>query len=343
MITVNNLSKVYKQPKKEPGLKGAVKHIVFPQYIEKIAVDNISMKIGEGEAVAYVGPNGAGKSTTIKMLTGIIQPTYGKVEVCGLEPAKNRIQNARNIGVVFGQRSQLWLDVPIQESFMLAKEIYQIPDKDFRKQYDYLIDILELAEILYLSARKLSLGQRMRADLVMALLHNPKILFLDEPTIGLDIVVKRKMRDFIKTLNKELSTTILLTTHDLEDIEDICRRIIIINNGAIIYDGDIQCVKDKYAHKRTISIEMINPIKEIKLSEFESNSDITIVNKDDKNVSISFDKNKHSAIEILSTFSERHNIKDFQIKEPSIEEVITLMYSGKIGHSGHSGITVKEV
>lgn len=342
MITVNNLSKVYRQPKKDPGLAGAIKHIVFPKYIEKIAVDNISMKIDEGEAVAYVGPNGAGKSTTIKMLTGIIQPTHGKVKVCGLEPAKNRMQNAKNIGVVFGQRSQLWLDVPIQESFMLSKEIYQIPDKDFRRQYDYLIDILELAEILYLSARKLSLGQRMRADLAMALLHNPRILFLDEPTIGLDIVVKRKMRDFIKTLNKELSTTILLTTHDLEDIEDICRRIIIINNGAIIYDGDIQCVKDKYAHKRTISIEMMHPLKEINASGFEADSDVTIVNTDEKNVNISFDKNKHSAVEILSIFSERHDIKDFQIKEPSIEEVITLMYSGKIGDSHNSEITAEE-
>lgn len=330
MIKVNELSKVYKQPRKESGLAGAIKHIAFPQYIEKIAVDNISMNIEEGEAVAYVGPNGAGKSTTIKMLTGIVQPTNGKVEVCGLDPAKNRIKNAKNIGVVFGQRSQLWMDVPIQESFMLAKEIYQIPEKEFRRQYDYLIEILELSEVLYLSARKLSLGQRMRADLVMALLHNPKILFLDEPTIGLDIVVKRKMRNFIKTLNKELATTILLTTHDLEDIEDICRRIIIINNGSIIYDGDMQQVKDKYAYKRTIVIETINPIKEIVMSEIDSNSDILIVSKGERSISISFDKNKYSAIDVLDIFSERHDVKDFQIKEPSIEEVITLMYSGKM-------------
>lgn len=333
MITVNNLSKVYKQPKKDSGLSGAIKHIVAPKYISKIAVNNISMKIEEGEAVAYVGPNGAGKSTTIKMLTGIIRPTSGKVEVCGISPAKNRIQNAKNIGVVFGQRSQLWLDVPIQESFLLAKEIYQISENDFKKQFEYLVSILELDEILYLSARKLSLGQRMRADLAMALLHNPKILFLDEPTIGLDIVVKRKMRNFIKTLNKELSTTILLTTHDLEDIEDICRRIIIINNGSIIYDGDIQSVKDKYAYKRTISIETTNPLRDIGMYEFETTSDVAIVNKDESSISISFDKNMHSAVDILGAFSKKCEIKDFQIKEPSIEEVITLMYSGKMESS----------
>ncbi len=223
--------------KNREGLGGALKDLLRREYTEVEAVKQISFQIPQGEICGYIGENGAGKSTTIKMLTGILVPTSGKVEVGGYVPFKEREKFVKNIGVVFGQRSQLWWDIGVIESFHLLRKVYRVPENDFRKRLDELVERLQLGELLNRPVRKLSLGQRMRCELVASLLHNPAILFLDEPTIGLDILVKTEIRDFLMGLNKEYGTTILLTTHDLQDIEALCSRVIMLDDGSIIYDA----------------------------------------------------------------------------------------------------------
>jgi ABC-2 type transport system ATP-binding protein len=265
LIEVSGLSKQFKQAVKDPGLAGAVKHLFKQKYKEKRAVDGIDFSIAEGEAVAYVGPNGAGKSTTIKMLSGVLLPTSGSVTVGGLIPHKQRMANAKQIGVVFGQRTQLWWDIPVIESFSLLKDIYEIPEAKYRETLEMFTELLDLSEFMGLPVRKLSLGQRMRSDLAAALLHSPKIVYLDEPTIGLDIAVKRRVREFIKQINRDYGTTILLTTHDLGDIEDICKRLIIIDNGRLVYDGDMQSVKDAFARERILHVQTSSPVPALPL------------------------------------------------------------------------------
>ncbi len=245
MIRAEHLTKEFKTNKKYPGLKGTIKSLFSREKIIKRAVDDISFSIGEGEIVGYIGSNGAGKSTTIKMLTGILVPTGGKCYVQGIEPYKNRQKNAQNIGVVFGQRTQLWWDLPLIESFTVLKGIYQVSDEDYKKRMEFVNDILEVREFENSPVRTLSLGQRMRADVAAALIHNPKVLYLDEPTIGLDVVVKDKMRQAIRELNRNFHTTIILTTHDMIDIEELCNRIIIIDNGRIIFDDMLQVLQEQ--------------------------------------------------------------------------------------------------
>ena len=231
MIRVENLTKEFKINKKYPGFKGAIKSFFSTEYITKRAVDDISFEINDGEIVGYIGANGAGKSTTIKMMTGILTPTNGIVTVNGIVPYENREKNAKNIGVVFGQKTQLWWDLPISETFSLLKDIYDISDNDFEERMNFFKKVLGLEEFFLNPVRTLSLGQRMRADLAAALIHNPKVIYLDEPTIGLDVVVKESVRKAIKEINKKYGTTIILTTHDLNDIEELCNRIIIIDKG----------------------------------------------------------------------------------------------------------------
>ena len=226
MIKVENLSKVFKTSKKFPGLFGSIKGLFTREYTEKKAVNNISFEIASGDIVGYIGSNGAGKSTTIKIMTGILTPTSGRVLVDGIEPYKNRQLNAKKIGVVFGQRTQLWWDLPLNESFSLLKDIYEVSEDDYKERMKFFTDVLGLDEFIMQPVRTLSLGQRMKADLAASLLHNPKILFLDEPTIGLDVVVKEKVRKAIKEIHAKYGTTIILTTHDLQDIEELCSKII---------------------------------------------------------------------------------------------------------------------
>lgn len=330
IIEVEKLNKTFKNPVKKPGLAGALKHILTQEYVMKEAVRDVSFQINEGEAVAYVGPNGAGKSTTIKMMTGILHPTAGQVKVCGIDPYKKRTENAKNIGVVFGQRTQLWWDIPIRETYSLLRDIYEVPTATFKEQMDMLITLLEMEDFIHLSARKLSLGQRMRADLAAALIHKPKILYLDEPTIGLDIVVKKKIRQFLKELNRSSRTTILLTTHDLEDIEDICERIIIIDKGSLVYDGNLKEVKDSYARERAITIETRSPIPDAKerLSRFP---DVRYeISEEDKTIKIYFNRFELRATQLLDAFSQNYDVMDFKIDEPKIETVILKMYSGNL-------------
>lgn len=329
MIKVNNLTKEFKINKKYPGFKGAIKSFFSNEYTSKTAVNNISFEIKKGEIVGYIGANGAGKSTTIKMMTGILTPTLGTVSVNGITPYEKREENAKNIGVVFGQKTQLWWDLPISETFTLLKDIYNVSDADFEKRMAFLNEVLDL-EPFYLSpVRTLSLGQRMRADLAAALIHNPKVLYLDEPTIGLDVVVKEKVRKAIKLINDEFDTTIILTTHDLIDIEELCNRIIIIDNGSKIYDGKIDDIKLLYGYLTTIEVQLK---EEINLDELNLSNEIDVQDVDFKMEAIenkfiiTFNKNKMSSSEIMSNIMKKFTVLDFSIKDTSIEDIIKKMY-----------------
>ncbi len=246
MITMQNVCKTYKVSKRDAGFSSAFKALFHKEYELIHALDGVSFTISDGEMVGYIGPNGAGKSSTIKILSGILTPEEGTCLINGLTPWKNRIEHVKNIGVVFGQRTQLWWDVPVMDSFELLKEIYRIEDHVYRRNLEQLSEMLGLSELLRTPTRQLSLGQRMRCEIAASLLHNPKILFLDEPTIGLDAVSKLAVRDFILKLNKEKKTTVILTTHDMQDIEALTSRIILIGKGKILLDGTLADIKEGY-------------------------------------------------------------------------------------------------
>lgn len=332
MIRVENLTKEFKINKKYPGFKGTIKSFFSTEHITKRAVDDISFEINDGEIVGYIGANGAGKSTTIKMMTGILTPTSGKVTVNGITPYENREKNAKNIGVVFGQKTQLWWDLPISETFSLLKDIYDISDNDFEERMNFFKKVLGLEEFFLNPVRTLSLGQRMRADLAAALIHNPKVIYLDEPTIGLDVVVKESVRKAIKEINKKYGTTIILTTHDLNDIEELCNRIIIIDKGKKIYDGEIEGVKEKYGYLTTVEIQVKENINLDKFNEFadmKKDEEFNLLYKDNK-LFISFNKNKISSADIIGRTMKKLNVIDFSIKETSIEDIVKKMYRNEV-------------
>lgn len=333
MIKVENLSKSFKTNKKYPGFKGAIKSFFSKEYTIKKAVDDISFEIEKGEIVGYIGANGAGKSTTIKMMTGIMVPSSGSVIVDGIIPYENREKNAKDIGVVFGQRTQLWWDLPLSETFSLLKDIYEVSDKDYEERMKFLDETLELKEFILSPVRTLSLGQRMRADLAAALIHNPKVIYLDEPTIGLDIVVKENVRKAIKKINETYGTTIILTTHDLNDIEELCRRIIIIDNGKKLYDGSLEEIKNKYGYMTTIEIQIKKQfeLSEIKLNEILNlnNEDLNFT-KEDMKLIVRFNKNKVSSSDIMFNIMKEHRVLDFLVKETSIEDIIKKIYRNEV-------------
>ncbi len=336
IIEARQLSKSFMQAVKGPGLSGAVKHLFVPKHIEKVAVQPLNLTIEEGETVAYVGPNGAGKSTTIKMLTGILRPSSVTISVNGINPHKKRMENAQQIGAVFGQRTQLWWDIPITESFALLKDIYNIPESVFKHNLDMFVEMLGMNEFIHLSARKLSLGQRMRADLAASLLHNPPILYLDEPTIGLDISVKQKLREFIKQINLEQQTTVMLTTHDLGDIEDLCKRLIIIDHGAIIYDGSLQEVKANFARERIIFFQIASPIPAL-FQHFNTSADVQLDIQNELEFSLSFDRYEYTASEIVSQVMKYGEVVDFRMEDANIEQVIKAVYDGNLDLNHGSG------
>ncbi|MDP9018475.1 MAG: ATP-binding cassette domain-containing protein, partial [Candidatus Eremiobacteraeota bacterium] len=265
IIRTAELCKTFRSVKREPGPGGALRTLFSRTYVDKVAVSNVSMSLEAGELVGYIGPNGAGKSTTIKMLTGILVPTSGSIEVAGLVPYQRRKDNAKNIGVVFGQRSQLYWDLPLIESFELLRAIYAVPRDRYLSNLKHFTTMLEMDEFMHTPVRQLSLGQRMRGDFAAAMLHDPQIVYLDEPTIGLDVVAKEAIRGFIKAINQERGTTIILTTHDLADVERLCRRIVLIDTGTIIYDGPIEAIKEQYGTHRTLSITLIEPQSPVEL------------------------------------------------------------------------------
>lgn len=320
IIRTRDLRKTFRSPKRRIGAAGALLTLFSRQYEEKIAVRDVTMELEAGELVGYIGPNGAGKSTTIKMLTGILVPTSGTIEVAGLVPYERRRENARNIGVVFGQRSQLYWDLPLVESFELLRAIYAIPAERYKRNLQTFIEILEMQPFLRTPVRQLSLGQRMRGDFAAAMLHDPPIVYLDEPTIGLDVVAKEAIREFVRRINEERKTTIILTTHDLADVERLCRRIILIDRGTIIYDGGIEHIKEQYGTHRTLVLTLTaphpNPVLEG--AEIESN--------DRGLVRYRFDRRRARADQLIREAMERYEIRDVSIEEPELESIIRRIY-----------------
>lgn len=331
MIEVRNLKREFKMNKKYPGFKGAIKSFFSREYTIKTAVDNISFNIDDGEVVGYIGANGAGKSTTIKMMTGILTPTSGSVIVNGIVPYEKRQENAKNIGVVFGQKTQLWWDLPLSETFSLLKDIYDVGDKEFKERMDFLNKTLELKDFMLSPVRTLSLGQRMRADLAAAFIHNPKVIYLDEPTIGLDVVVKDNVRKAIKKINDDYGTTIILTTHDLNDIEELCNRIIIIDSGKKIYDGGLNEIKEKYGYMTNIEIQMKEKV-ELEEVNFikELDAENMVINAVDNKINISFNKKIVSAADIIEKLIGKFHILDFSIRETSIEDIVKKIYKSGV-------------
>lgn len=339
MIEVNHISKDFVSPRKYPGLGGAIKGLFSNEKIVKTAVDDISFAIGKGEIVGYIGSNGAGKSTTIKMMTGILTPTRGTLKVAGINPSQKRRENAQNIGVVFGQRTQLWWDLPLSESFTILKEIYDVSDEAFTERMAFLNRVLALQEFFDRPVRTLSLGQRMRADLGAALLHNPKVLYLDEPTIGLDLVVKDNIREAIKEINEKYQTTVILTTHDIGDIEELCSRIIIIDEGKKIYDGSLTDLKDTFGTKRTVTMEIRQPerVKELHLAESfgVGQEDCTVAyEKENSSLGVTFDKHKIQVTQVLSAVMDVMEVKDVQIQETELAQIVKEIYNHGIVEEG---------
>lgn len=336
MIEVSHISKDFVAPKKYPGLRGAVKGLFSTEKVVKTAVDDISFSIDTGEIVGYIGSNGAGKSTTIKMMTGILVPTKGTCTVAGINPSRNRKENAQNIGVVFGQRTQLWWDLPLSESFTILKEIYNVSDGMYAEQMEFLNRVLELQDFFDRPVRTLSLGQRMRADLGAALLHNPKVLYLDEPTIGLDLVVKDNIRKAIKEINDRYETTVILTTHDIGDIEELCSRIMIIDEGRKIYDGSLMELKDTYGTKRSVTMEIKQPerAKRLRLHEVlgvQESECCTGLNLENSTLCVTFDKHRLQVPQILSAVMAAVEVKDVQIQETELAEIVKEIYNHGVG------------
>ena len=332
MIEVTHITKEFVSPKKYPGLKGAIKGLFSNEKVSKKAVDDISFTIKAGEIVGYIGSNGAGKSTTIKMMTGILNPTEGRCMVNGINPSKQRKENAQNIGVVFGQRTQLWWDLPLSESFTILKEIYDVSDEDYKERMVFLNNVLELQDFFDRPVRTLSLGQRMRADLGAALLHNPKVLYLDEPTIGLDLVVKDNIRKAIKEINEKYQTTVILTTHDIGDIEELCSRIIIIDQGKKIYDGSLEALKDTYGTKRKVSMEVKKPekVEHLNLAErlgVTEQECCMEVDKEQKVLTVTFDKHKLQVPQIMNAVMELTEVQDVKIQETELAEIVKQIYN----------------
>ncbi len=320
IIEVDDLIKEFRRHKRYGGALGAVRTLFTHEYTTHRAVDGVSFSIGQGEAVGYVGPNGAGKSTTIKMLTGILVPTSGRVLVNGRVPHQARRENARRIGVVFGQRSQLWWDLPLVDSFDLHRHVYDIPPDRYRENLGFCEEVLGVGEFAQVPVRQLSLGQRMRAELAMALLHEPEILFLDEPTIGLDVLAKDRIREFLRAVNREREVTIILTTHDLKDIEEICPRLMVINTGRVIYDGTVRDLKARLGDRREIAIEFERDPGPVELPGAE------LVRDEGARKRYRFDRGRVSAFDLLRGLEGRYPIADVSLEEAGIEEMIRELY-----------------
>lgn len=327
-VEADGLTKTFRRPVKDPGLRGALKHLVVRDYRDTVAVDGIDLRVEAGEAVAYVGPNGAGKSTTVKLLCGILVPTAGEVRVGGVVPHRDRVANARQIGVLFGQRTQMWWDLPVRESLALLRDLYDLDRRTYAEQLERFDEVLGLGELLPVVTRKLSLGQRMRADLAAALLHRPRIVYLDEPTIGLDISVKDRVRALLRGLRAE-GTTLILTTHDLGDIEDVCQRIVIIDRGRIIYDGPLAGVKDQFVRERGVHLHLADPVPLDRLAELLVDAEV-LPGEAPGEFLVRFDRFRVTAGAVISAVSQVSEVLDLRIDEPEIEDVVRKVYSGEL-------------
>jgi len=325
VIEVNELTKVFKIPKKEPGVWGAVRGLFRPRFDDKTAVDHISFQVDSGEIVGYIGVNGAGKSTTIKMLTGVLMPTSGTARILGRDPHKERVPNARQIGVVFGQRTQLWWDLALIESLNLIARIYEVPPERYKQLLDRFSETLELDELLKVPVRNMSLGQKMRSELAAALIHEPKVVYLDEPTIGLDLLVKERIREFIREQCAAMGMTVILTTHDLGDIEELCERVIIIDEGRLIYDGPIAAIKQRFGKYREITFEISGAIDKLDLPE-----GAFILFTENNKVSLRFDRTLASASRIASMVMSQVEVCDFSLHDPDLGDIVKEIYNGAL-------------
>jgi len=339
VIETENLTKVYRTTRKDPGLRGAVKALYHPQFVNKLAVDRINLQIEAGEVVGYIGVNGAGKSTTIKMLTGILLPTGGKVRVLGRDPHRQRVDNARQIGVVFGQRTQMWWDLALIESLNLIARIYEVEPARYKQLLDQFSETLELDELLRLPIRNMSLGQKMRAELAAALIHEPQIVYLDEPTIGLDLIVKERIREFIRQQNREKGTTVILTTHDLGDIEELCQRVVIIDDGRLIYDGPITTIKDRFGKFRVITFEICYPLTgpinlpegaEVATNDHPLAQGSQDFAPEDRKLALRFDRTQTSASKVAHAVMEQVEVVDFSLSEPGLASIVKQIYNGAL-------------
>jgi ABC-2 type transport system ATP-binding protein len=331
-VEAQNLRKEFRVFQHREGVWGACKDLFRREYRPLAAVDGINLSIERGEFVGYIGPNGAGKSTTIKMLTGILMPTSGEILANGFHPYRDRARYTHGIGVVFGQRTQLWWDIAAIESFKLLRRIYDVPERDFRERLDLFRHLLHLDEFLRTPVRKLSLGQRMRCDIAAALLHSPPILFLDEPTIGLDVVAKDRIRAFLKEINRTLKTTILLTTHDLSDIEELCRRIVIIDHGKLIYDGTLEGLRERLGRINQVSIHLEDRNHSLSLDRaIGTTNGMHWERVDDFTYRIRYNRDQVSSAEVIRKIVNEVPVRDIYIEEQPIEEVIKTIYSEGLG------------
>ncbi|MCC7147339.1 MAG: ATP-binding cassette domain-containing protein [Phycisphaeraceae bacterium] len=329
LIVVENLVKTFKVAQRQPGLWGAVRGLIHRQHRTVHALDGISFAIEPGELVGYIGPNGAGKSTTVKILSGILVPNSGVCTVNGRVPWKHRIAHVQRLGVVFGQRTQLWWDLPVIESFDLLAAIYRVPPADYRRNRAEMVDLLDLAPLLDTPVRQLSLGQRMRCDLAAALLHRPDVLFLDEPTIGLDAVSKLAVRRFIKELNRRQGVTVILTTHDMDDIEALCSRVMVIGQGKILSDGSLEALRRSVTSERWLIVDLAND------GDGVSDPDALVIEHTGRRVELSFDPQHISPAELIARVTAKHAIRDLFVQNPPIEKIIARLY-GRLESSNQS-------
>jgi ABC-2 type transport system ATP-binding protein len=325
VIEVKELTKVFKIPKKESGLGGAVKGLFRPQFENKTAVDGISFKLDAGEIVGYIGVNGAGKSTTIKILTGVLMPTSGSINVLGRDPHRQRVDNAREIGVVFGQRTQLWWDLALIESLNLIAKIYNVHPVKYRLMLNQFTETLELDELLKIPVRNMSLGQKMRSELAAALMDESRIVFLVGPTIGLDLNVKGRFRDCIKAEGIAKGMTVILTTHDLGDIEELCQRVIIIDDGRIIYDGPIETIKKQFGKFREITFDTVEDVQGLDLPDGAE-----LLSTKDYKVQIRFDRTISTASRVASMVMNQIEVRDFSLSEPELSDIVKQIYNGAL-------------
>src|SRR5437016_173336 len=331
IIEVRELTKEFRTFRRREGVLGALQNLFVREYVTVHAVDRVSFTIEPGEMVGYIGANGAGKSTTIKMLTGILVPTGGIVVSYGYVPYRERRRYTRHLGVVFGQRTQLWWDIAVIESFKLLKEIYGVSEADYRRRLDKFAEILNVKEYLHTPVRKLSLGERMRCDLAASLLHNPPLLFLDEPTIGLDVVAKEHIREFLKEVNRTERTTVLLTTHDLSDIEELSRRILIIDKGRLLFDGDLAEMKKRLARYNQVKFFLKDRSQIPRLAEVTSNG-LALERVDELTYIMRFERDEHSSAEVIRTLVNRLEVRDLFVEEEPIEQIVKRIYlSGEVG------------
>ena len=344
VITLNDVSKEFKVLNRREGIKGSIKDLFSRDYHIVNAVNHISMDIMPGEIVGYLGPNGAGKSTTIKMMTGVLEPTSGEIIVNDRIPYKNRTDNAQHIGVVFGQRSQLWWSLPLIESFKLLRDIYQIPEKDYKDMMDFYESLVDIKSLYAKPVRQMSLGQRTLSDILAAFLHNPGVVFLDEPTIGLDVSMKSKIRELIKALNQEKKTTVILTTHDMGDVDALCRRIVIIDKGTMLYDNSIENLRSFFGAYRTMRLRFTKNASELTkeylntqaeeltkdLKEKYPQVSSLVVSTEDDWIDVLLNEEEIPLMKVMNHIQETRRIYDVQLQEISTESVIKKIYEGKM-------------